>query len=266
MATDAELAARVASEAGQLLLTLREEFGPVDADDSAKRKELKDLADRSSHEFISDQLLRERPDDAVLSEEGLDRNERDTAQRVWIVDPLDGTSEYGQGRADFAVHIALWDRADSSASKLVAGVVDLPAQSLAYTAADSARITREISPDEPVRIAVSRSRPPELVKTGLDNLRARLVTAGIGNGEVEVLSVGSVGAKVAEILGGRADAYLHDTGFYEWDVAAPYAVAANYGLAVSHLDAAPVTFNHRPPWVTNLIVSLPALAPHLLAG
>ncbi len=113
--------------------------------------------------------------------------------------------------------------------------------------------------DRPVRIVASRSRPPATLGATVERLAALLDEAGVAHQGVEVVDVGSVGAKVNEILSGRADAYVHDTGFYEWDVAAPYGVASHYGLVPSHLDGSTVTFNHMPPYVTDLLVSRPAL-------
>lgn len=260
---DAALAVRIAQHSGQQLLALRENFGPVAPDDKVRRKELRDLADRSSHVYLTDELAQFRPDDAVLSEEGVDETQRDSAQRVWIIDPLDGTSEYGQGRHDWAVHVALWDRARPTSSALAVGVVDLPAQGITLTSVDSERARTEVAKDRPVRIVVSRSRPPQLTQHGIEQLAKALSDDGVTTAGVEVLNVGSVGAKVAEVILDRADAYVHDTGFYEWDVAAPLAVAKNYGLSATHLDGSEVTFNHRPPWVTDLVVCVPQLTGYL---
>jgi 3'(2'), 5'-bisphosphate nucleotidase len=244
-----------------LLLSLRDDFGPVDPEDKDRRRELKDAADRASHLLIMERLLAARPDDAILSEEGVDITARDDAGRVWIVDPLDGTSEYGQGRSDFAVHIALWGRAATSPSQLTVGVVDLPAQGLTRSTTDEVAELPPFPRDRPLRFVVSRSRPPAMTVSGLEALSQQLSDAGLTDQGVEVINVGSVGAKVAEVLAGRADAYLHDSGFYEWDVAAPLAVAHHYGLTAMHIDGSAITFNHRPPWVTDLVVSLPALGP-----
>lgn len=276
--TDAELARDIAKAAGQLLVALRRDFGPVDADDSNRVRALRDAADRASHEFILSQLNDARPDDAVLSEEGHDGLERDSAQRVWIVDPLDGTSEFGQGRSDFAVHVALWQRggsADLKAASLVAGCIDLPAQGVTYSTADTGAVAgarsttdsdgRAGSPGAPVRVIVSRTRPPALA-VDPERLAAAFDAAGLDVGVVEVLRVGSVGAKVAELLAGRADLYLHDSGFYEWDVAAPLVVAEHYGLRACHLDGTTVTFNHRPPWVRDLVVGRPELVAAVVAS
>lgn len=279
--TDAELARELARAAGQLLIELRRDFGPVDPADRVGLRELRDTADRASHEFIVARLAQARPTDAVLSEEGKDGIDRDTAERVWIVDPLDGTSEYGQGRSDFAVHVALWDRAgggveswpDATAAApgtaLVAGCVDLPAQAVTYSSNDATAggARPEAKPHRsgaPVRVIISRTRPPALALDA-DRLGQLFAAAGIDVGGIEVQRVGSVGAKVGELLAGRADLYLHDSGFYEWDVAAPLVVAQRYGLRACHLDGATVTFNHRPPWVRDLVVGkselVAALAP-----
>lgn len=267
MTTDADLARRLARSAGLLLLELRRQRGPIGQADRVALRELRDAADRASHEFIASELSAARPADAVLSEEGKDSLDRDRAERVWIVDPLDGTSEFGQGRSDFAVHIALWERQPAtgpttdvpgpSGSRLVAGCVDLPAQAVTYSSADSGQVSAYRAGD-PVRVVVSRSRPPELVADtgGLERLFA---AAGVRTGVIRIARVGSVGAKVAEVLAGRADLYVHDSGFYEWDVAAPLIVAQHYGLRACHLDGTEVTFNHRPPWVRDLVVGHPAL-------
>lgn len=264
-ATDMELSAAVAAEAGQLLLALREGFGPVDDREAADA--LRKRADASSHELIAARLTAARPDDCVLSEEGADDLVRLGARRVWIVDPLDGTWEYGQGRVDFAVHVVLWE-ADESApggGRLSAGTVDLPAQGLARRSDDVPVPTRSLPTDRPVRIVASRTRPPAVLADVVAELDATLRAQGHPHG-VEVIDVGSVGAKVNEILSGRAEAYVHDTGFYEWDVAAPLAVAHAHGLTASHVDGRPVSFNRERPYVTDLLVGLPDFAEQLRAA
>lgn len=264
-ATDMEISARVAAEAGQLLLALREEFGPVDEREAADA--LRKKADATSHELIAERLHAARPDDAVLSEEGADDLARLDAARVWIVDPLDGTWEYGQGRVDFAVHIVLWERDPSApgGGRLSAGTVDLPAQGLARRSDDSPVPSRSIPSDRPVRIVASRTRPPAVLAEVVAALDASLRAQGHEHG-VEVIDVGSVGAKVNEILSGRAEAYVHDTGFYEWDVAAPLAVAHAHGLTASHVDGTPVSFNRERPYVTDLLVGIPDFAEQLRAA
>jgi len=252
--SDAELSRDVARQAGRLLLELRESFGPVSDKEAANA--LRKHADRTSHELIMELLGSARPGDAILSEEGKDDASRLTAQRVWIVDPLDGTYEYGQGRSDFAVHIALWQPAGAVLS---ATTVDLPAQGLTRSVLDTADAPGPLPSDRPLRIVASRSRPPASLPLAVEILGRRLAEAGITDHGVEIIDVGSVGAKVNELISGRAEAYVHDTGFYEWDVAAPYGVALHYGLVPAHVDGSPVLFNAMPPYVTDLVVSHPSL-------
>ena len=259
---DAELSRTVAQRAGVLLMALRKEFfrtHPVDSMDKAVSDQLRDQADRAAHLFIMDKLSAARPLDAILSEEGKDDAARLELDRVWIVDPLDGTWEYGQGRKDFGVHIALWN---AKAGKLSAGTVDLPDQGITRSVLDAVKIAT--SKDSVIRVVASRSRPPATLKEIVTRLGDLLTEAEIAHSQVEIVDVGSVGAKVNEILCGRADVYLHNTGFYEWDVAAPYIVAEHYGLIASHMDGAPITFNHMPPYVTDLVVSRADLYPHVL--
>ena len=264
-ATDMEVSSTVAAEAGRLLLDLREGFGPVEDKETADA--LRKKADASSHELIVARLAEARPDDCVLSEEGADDLIRLKAERVWIVDPLDGTWEYGQGRVDFAVHVVLWsaDPAAPGGGRLSAGTVDLPAQGLARRSDDVPVPVRGLPQDRPVRIVASRTRPPAVLADVVAVLDASLREQGHPYG-VEVIDVGSVGAKVNEILSGRAEAYVHDTGFYEWDVAAPLAVAHAHGLTASHVDGRPVSFNLERPYVTDFLVGLPDFAEQLRAG
>ena len=259
---DAELSRTVAQRAGVLLMALRTEFfrtHPVDSMDKAVSDQLRDQADRAAHLFIMDKLSAARPLDAILSEEGKDDAARLVSDRVWIVDPLDGTWEYGQGRKDFGVHIALWN---AKGGKLSAGTVDLPDQGITRSVLDAVKIAT--SKDSVIRVVASRSRPPATLKEIVTRLGELLTEAEIPHSKVEIVDVGSVGAKVNEILCGRADIYLHNTGFYEWDVAAPYIVAQHYGLIASHMDGAPITFNHMPPYVSDLVVSRTDLYPHVL--
>jgi 3'(2'), 5'-bisphosphate nucleotidase len=258
MTTDAELSRDVAQRAGALLLDLRASFGPPADKDAANV--LRKQADRASHEFIVAELAAARPDDSILSEEGKDDDSRLFAERVWIVDPLDGTYEYGQGRVDFAVHIALWH---SERQELSATTVDLPAQGLTRSVLDDVVAPPALPTDRPIRVVASRSRPPATLQATVDLLGRRLADLGITDQGVEIVDVGSVGAKVNELISGRAEAYVHDTGFYEWDVAAPYGVAMHYGFVPSHLDGRQVLFNLMPPYVTDLMVSHPALVDHL---
>jgi 3'(2'), 5'-bisphosphate nucleotidase len=257
--SDADISRDVAQHAGRLLLEIRRDFladnGSIADKQTANR--LRDAADAASNDLILEMLRRARPDDAVLSEEARDDPSRLQAERVWIVDPLDGTWEYGQNRVDFAVHIALW-----AGQALHACTVDLPAQGVTRSVLDA--VSEPVVPtDRAIRLVASRSRPPatlEQVRVALSRL---LAERDVNHHGVEIVDVGSVGAKVNEILSGRAELYVHDTGFYEWDVAAPYGVARHYGLMCSHVSGEPVTFNHMPPYVGDLIVAQPQLYPYL---
>lgn len=273
-ADDHALAHDLAERAGRLLLALRAQGGDPDA--------LRNAGDRQSHEFLMTELAKARPHDAVLSEEGLDDKARLTADRVWIIDPLDGTREFGEpGRTDWAVHVALWERTPASADaeagaagELTAGAVALPAQGLVLStlsALDAAeRPGREgassrpsegvpagIFPpspgaERPLRLVVSRSRASQLVKDVATLLNAELVPCG------------SAGAKAATVITGENDVYLHSGGFYEWDTAAPVAVARAAGLHVCRIDASDVVYNQDNPLLPDILVCRPAIAARLL--
>lgn len=257
--SDAQISCDVAQQAGRLLLEIRKDFiaenGSIEDRESANA--LRDRADAASNELILDLLSRARPSDAILSEEAKDDAIRLHSDRVWIVDPLDGTWEYGQDRVDFAVHIALW-----TGQELHACTVDLPAQGLTRSVMDEVD-GLSLPTDRAIRIVASRSRPPATLEATRDALSRILRQAKVNDYGVEIIDVGSVGAKVNEILSGRADAYIHDTGFYEWDVAAPYGVAEHYGLKCSHISGEAVTFNHMPPYVDDLLVAQAQLYPYL---
>ncbi|MGR6914494.1 3'(2'),5'-bisphosphate nucleotidase CysQ [[Actinomadura] parvosata] len=243
---DHSLAADLATEAGERLLRTRERTGF--ADPAALRAE----GDRSSHLYLMESLARLRPSDSVLSEEATREERLDPrrlrAERVWIVDPLDGTREFSEeGRADWAVHVALWER-----GRLSAGAVALPAQGRTLTTAD---------PPKPpsfekgrFRIAVSRTRPPEFVQK-----LAYLVGA-------DLVPIGSAGAKISAVLTGEVEAYVHAGGQYEWDSAAPVAVALAAGAHASRVDGSELTYNQADPSLPDILVSLPELATSLLAG
>jgi 3'(2'), 5'-bisphosphate nucleotidase len=242
---DHALAADLAERAGRLLLALRADGGdPGD---------LRNAGDRKSHEFLMAELARERPADAVLSEEGLDDKARLTADRVWIVDPLDGTREFGEpGRTDWAVHVALWSRtAPAGSGDLIAGAVALPAQDRVLSTA-SVAAPADPGAQRPIRMVVSRSRASQLVKD---------VAARIG---AELVPCGSAGAKVATVITGENDAYLHSGGFYEWDTAAPVAVARGSGFYVSRIDGSQVAYNQEDPLLPDILVCRPAIADLLL--
>jgi 3'(2'), 5'-bisphosphate nucleotidase len=236
--TDAALAARLATEAGELLLQVRESVAP---------EQRKDEGDRRSHDFLAAALAAARPDDAVLSEEAADDKERLTSDRVCIGDPLDGTREFGEGdRTDWAVHVALWER-----GRLVAGAVALPAQGVTFSSDAPPPLPRTA---DPLRLVVSRSRPPELVTALADSLGAELVP------------MGSAGAKAMSVLQGNSDAYVHGGGQYEWDSAAPVVVAAAAGLHTSRLDGSPLRYNQDDVLLPDLVICQPSVADRVLAA
>ncbi len=237
--TDHELAARLATEAGELLLKVREEFADADA------KDRKAAGDKRSHDFLMAALAEHRPGDAVLSEEGADDLIRLTSERVWIVDPLDGTREFSElGRTDWAVHVALW-----KGGELVAGAVALPAQGV--TLATPTVETPAAAPGPP-RVVVSRTRPPAVALAVRDALGGVLV------------EMGSAGAKVASVVQGISDVYVHAGGQYEWDSAAPVAVARAAGLFTSRIDGSPLVYNQSDVSLPDLIVCRPELADAVL--
>jgi 3'(2'), 5'-bisphosphate nucleotidase len=238
--SDHELAASLATDAGRLLLGVRTEFA------EASTAERKDAGDKRSHDFLMAALAEARPDDAVLSEEGADDPVRLRSERVWIVDPLDGTREFSElDRDDWAVHVALWERGE-----LIAGAVALPAQGVTFATPTVA--APPAAPGAP-RIIVSRTRPPAVALEVRDALNGTLV------------EMGSAGAKVAAVVQGRADVYVHAGGQYEWDSAAPVAVARAAGLHTSRIDGSPLQYNRPNPLLPDLVVCRPEYADAVLA-
>jgi 3'(2'), 5'-bisphosphate nucleotidase len=240
--SDVDLAVRLAREAGHLLVSLREAMWR----DGAHAWDVMDHGDSAAHEYIGRELRLHRPDDAVLDEEGKEDPRRFQDDRVWIIDPLDGTREFGEpGRHDWAVHVALWDR-----DRFVAGAVALPAVDLVL-ATDPAPVLPTVERDRP-RIITSRNRAP---------YAAVLVANALG---CDAVRLGSAGAKAMAVVLGEADIYVHDGGMYQWDSAAPAAVALAAGLHVSRLDGTPMVFNARDPWLPDLIICRPELADAVL--
>jgi 3'(2'), 5'-bisphosphate nucleotidase len=258
-AGDAALSRDIARAAGELLLDIRSAFGDLDPTDRERGRELRDSADRAAHDLIAARLRAERPDDHLLSEEGVEDLARLRAHRVWIVDPLDGTWEYGQGRADFAVHVALWTRSGDE-GVLSACTVDLPAAGTAYSVLDAVPEPAAVPSDRPVRVVVSRSRRPAQLDAVVARLAARLTADGHGDRGVEVLEVGSVGAKAAELFAGRAEVYLHDRGFSDWDLAAPLGVALARGLWCASPEGGGFAFNLPSLVQPGIVMAVPALA------
>jgi 3'(2'), 5'-bisphosphate nucleotidase len=288
---DHALARELADEAGRRLLELRARGGEPDL--------LRKAGDRLAHEFLVAALADRRPGDVVLSEEAADNPVRLSASRVWIVDPLDGTREFGEpGRTDWAVHVALWERSGASDSgDLTAGAVALPAQGRVLSTAPGERhgchndVAITTSLPQPrgqgageghvqeagerrgqeageaeaqegdrgefrgVRIVVSRTRAPRFVRD---------ISDLIGVVGPELVPLGSAGAKVAAVVCGEAEAYVHGGGFYEWDTAAPVAVARAAGFHASRIDGSPLVYNQANLRMPDILVCLPALAGTLL--
>ena len=237
--TDSALARALADEAGGLLLDLRRSGG-------SNMQALRKSGDLLSHQLLTRRLGEERPTDAVLSEEGVDDTRRLRCDRVWIVDPLDGTREYGEPpRDDWAVHVALWER-----GQLVAGAVARPAAG--RTLATDAPPPRPTGTPGVIRLAVSRTRPPQFVERLAGRLGAQLVP------------MGSAGVKATAILDDVVDAYVHAGGQYEWDSAAPVAVARASGLHTSRIDGSPLEYNRPDPRLPDLLVCRPEIAGVLL--
>lgn len=238
--SDADLAAKLATEAGQVLLGIRADR--ADAEPAV----LRDAGDMGAQEFLAAALAAARPADSVLSEEAADDLARLQAQRVWIIDPLDGTREYSEaGRTDWAVHVALW-----ASGALVAGAVALPA--LGLTLSTGQPPTLAAAHDGPIRLIVSRTRPPAVVATIADKLDGVLVP------------MGSAGAKAMAVVRGEADAYVHSGGQYEWDSAAPVAVALAAGLHATRIDGSPLIYNNANPYLPDLVICRPELAASIL--
>lgn len=262
---DGAFARWLAARAGQALLGLRAEMGFADPG------ALRSAGDKVSHDLLRAELARWRPADAILSEENegsrlalaaevsTDAVSRLNADRVWIIDPLDGTREFAEdGRSDWAVHVALWARNAATPHGLVEGAVGLPAQHRvlgtdqppAYPPMTRAMATAGGG----IRLAVSRSRPPVFLTDLAEEVGAHLVP------------MGSAGAKIAAVINGEVDAYIHAGGQYEWDSAAPVAVATATGLHASRIDGSGLRYNEADPRLPDLLVCRKDLAARLLAA
>ncbi|MEZ0053962.1 3'(2'), 5'-bisphosphate nucleotidase [Mycobacterium sp. MAA66] len=242
--SDAALAAAVAQEAGEFLLAVRDRLGVHDP------YTLGAAGDRHANTLILDRLRDARPDDAILSEEAVDDLGRLKSDRVWIVDPVDGTREYGLGRPDWAVHIALWQRGSTPHGSITDAAVALPARGEVYR-------TDEVSPPPsrtpgPIRVATSTYRPPPVVWWMRDVL------------DMELVGIGSAGAKAMAVVRGDVDAYVHAGGQWEWDSAAPAGVVLAAGLHVSRLDGSPMRYNRPDPYLPDFVMCRPELADTLL--
>ncbi|MBW8826952.1 MAG: 3'(2'),5'-bisphosphate nucleotidase CysQ [Acidobacteria bacterium] len=233
---DHRIAREVAVAASELLLALREEGKGMWPD------QLRAEGDRQSHELIMELLTEARPDDGILSEEGYDDGRRLSVERVWVVDPLDGTREYGEaGRPDWAVHIAL-----AEGGLVTAGAVTLPAMGMVFDTGEPPEMP-EVE-GRPARVVTSRFHHPMVTEFIADALGA------------EMVGMGSAGAKAMAVVTGMVDAYAHAGGMYEWDSAAPVAVAQAAGFHASRLDGNPLVYNRSDPWLPDLLICRPELA------
>lgn len=245
---DAEFAHYLAEETGKRLIAVRERL----YHDGAHEWFAKDVGDAAAQNFIDEALAEHRPHDAVLSEEAADDPARLAADRVWIIDPLDGTQEYSEyGRHDWAVHVALWERHDeagqpSNEGSLTAGAVALPAVGLTLSTAipPTTPVIREGKP----RLVVSRSRAT------MDAIRVAEQL------DCDVVRLGSAGAKAMAVVLGEVDIYVHSGGQHQWDSAAPVAVARAAGLHTSRVDGSPLVYNRRDTWLPDLVVCQQHLA------
>jgi 3'(2'), 5'-bisphosphate nucleotidase len=235
---------RIATEAGALLLEIRAEAASGRLDPS----QLKDEGDRRSNELILRLLQESYPDDAVLSEERADDPSRVNSARTWIVDPLDGTREFGEDpRTDWAVHVALVEKGFPTVA-----AVALPAQGVTLSTLEPPVLPPRV--DRAPILVVSRTRPPA---------ETEIVRAALGG---DLLPMGSAGAKAMAVVKGEADVYVHGGGQWEWDSAAPVGVAAAVGLHVSRIDGSPLVYNQVPPWLPDLVICRPELAEQVLAA
>jgi 3'(2'), 5'-bisphosphate nucleotidase len=261
---DHALAAVIARRAGALLLDVRSD-APGLSDSvrasydelgipEAERRSLGDDGDRQAHDLIMSLLHQARPDDAVLSEEGVQPGPAPAqagpghgSRRIWIVDPLDGTREFSEGRADFAVHVALVEDGTP-----VAGSVALPGDDLVLSTAEPPALP----PPTPgrLRVLVSRTRPPAAATA----VAARL--------DAETVPMGSAGAKAMAVVRGHGDIYLHAGGQYEWDSAAPVAVARAAGVHASRLDGSDLVYDQPDPWLPDLLICRPELVDRVLSA
>lgn len=246
--TDAALAADLAADAGRLLLQVREEMG------FGHPWMLGDAGDTLANSLILRRLRAERPDDAVLSEEAHDDLVRLKSDRVWIIDPLDGTREFStRGRDDWAVHVALWQRTSNGQRSITDAAVSLPARGNVVYRTDT--VTGAAAPEGisgTLRITASATRPPPILYRMSQTL------------DIELVPIGSAGAKAMAVVDGYVDAYVHAGGQWEWDSAAPAGVVQAAGMHASRLDGSPLQYNQADPYLPDLLMCRTEVAPILL--
>ena len=246
--TDAALAADLAADAGKLLLKVREEIG------FGHPWALGDAGDSLANALILRRLRAERPDDGVLSEEAHDDLARLNHDRVWIIDPLDGTREFSTpGRDDWGVHIALWQRPTDGQREITDAAVALPARgNMVYRSDTVTDAAARTGVPHPFRIAVSATRPPAVL------YRMRQTLA------IQPVAIGSAGAKAMALVDGDVDAYVHAGGQWEWDSAAPAGVVMAAGMHASRLDGSPLRYNQLDPYLPDFVMCRAELASILL--
>jgi len=235
--TDAELAAHLAEQAGRILLQVR-------ASGMFEGKALGKAGDQTANQFLVHALRAQRPDDGFLSEESKDTEERLSKSRVWIVDPVDGTREYGEERTDWAVHVAL-----AIDGKPMIGAVALPGLDVV------------LRTDQPQALPNAAAKPRLVVSRTRPAAEAVEVAERIGG---ELVAMGSAGAKAMAVVRGEAEIYLHSGGQYEWDSCAPAAVACAHGLHCSRIDGSPLVYNQADTYMPDLLICRPEWAERVL--
>ena len=231
--TDVALAESLAKTAGEIAISIRNSGLLIG-------KLLGDAGDHGANAFLIDAIRKVRPNDGILSEESRDDLTRLNKERVWIIDPVDGTREFSEARDDWAVHIGL-----SIGGEPKIGAVALPDKGLVLSTGNQANVAPRKA--GPLRMVVSRSRPPE---------EAKRVAEAIG---AELVGMGSAGAKSMAVVTGEADIYLHAGGQYQWDNCAPAAVALAAGYHASRLDLSPLTYNLEDTYLPDLVICRPEL-------
>lgn len=246
--TDAQLAARLATGAGRLLLELRAS-GLFDGPQGGRA--LGRAGDEAANRLLVNALALHRPDDGLLSEESRDTSERQAKSRVWIIDPVDGTREFGEGRADWAVHVGL-----AIDGRAETGAVALPGR-----VEESTGVALVLRTDRPCVLAARHGPPRLLVSRTRPAPEALAVAQKLGG---EVIAMGSAGAKAMAVVMGEAEIYLHSGGQYEWDSCAPVAVARAHGLHCSRADGGPLVYNRADPYLPDLLICRAELAERVL--
>jgi len=243
--TDAELAAHLAHHAGQILLQVR-------ASGMFEGKSLGKAGDQTANQFLVHALRAQRPDDGLLSEESKDTPERLDKSRVWIIDPVDGTREYGEARSDWAVHVGL----------AIDGVATVGAVALPGLADERTGGGLVLRTDKPIELPEAAATPRLLVSRTRPAAEAVAVAEKLGG---ELVPMGSAGAKAMAVVRGEAEIYLHSGGQYEWDSCAPVAVARAHGLHCSRIDGSPMVYNQQDTYLPDLLICRPEWADKVLA-